>query len=1466
MWKFQQEDWAAQEFKQTELMDPLTLADKSLQIIYWNLQEDIANDLLATAGAFIPGIGEYARFKTKNEADTLFINKRTALKALSDYIGEKDPGSVLHLTALYYQQTAESDINYNEKEWENLFEVFGDIISRDPSVEKKALLALAKCENLNYRINHEGLRSEKDYLDRVSIEQEAMNAYPPDNKDNTLTKALLYYSLAELKNIGNDDFLDWIYTRETSDSYVPFCRIKGNEKLYASNSDAYYKRAKEIALNLLSPGHPIFRTIANNHILYSLGEEIVDPAVFNELKEICEFAIYYYPPYSWEGAYWNIVHSIYNPIESGAADWELERDINLLELYLGPGNILSVEGVKQFALSRPMVTGDSAFWETKLNEQLHKAGLTQESSSYLFYLISNILSNYDGDQETVTRKLEEIEKLYQTYHEPNMISIETGKKLSQFYIQMLGNKEKATDLMQIALKDLEKTLTKPYENHPLWWRYYIQNEALKVYLSKDFKEMRKYYTDLLSKVNKLEDKQLAGKLKYYLLSDQYNYVTDVERNHSAGLPLLKEMQRYGSSLIPFNDFVTEGLLAYSLAESSNDITKDRKAIHTHIDKALSVAQEAKVKGEDGRILITDYTPLTAALIILNEPEKALDITNIQTEKYKEQYGENFSSAYMDICVWQASILERLNRKVEARRIMDRVMQQMKTSPTQIIVTPMLLDCLWEDYYMARNQNGQNLGNYLLKFQDIIQATNILSNNPETMPDVKVRYLSKFLTETLYLLGSMYEDFDNTKKTGTEEEIKIINQFLEMNNFTQVEPYISQVEKLWQEHGLDLKNNSDYVEFLASVASYQFFAKKDEKAALKSIKELLDNYTLSTNSKKQLISLQGHISYNVGDMDMWGNSIIAQEELLAQDPIPSIYELFNLQKNLAHYYILKNNYEKAHEYARAYYNKSKEVLDGNFRLMTTAEQNNYLESNGDPSMLLCGILQYLPDSMEEEVYDGVIYRTGIQLRSQRATRRAIDNCKDPYILSLIDSLNTIKQKSEELKGNLNLSIYYTQKSDKDSTNEYWEMMRVSNLLEREILDAVIPQNNSEIRDIHWREIRDKLREDEAAIEFLYSDKNVMALVLRKDFEKPKAVILGLQDDLWNLIHSQNRKNSASLAKKLYPEYSRTFYDMLWLPIEPYLAGVKTVYHTAPGILSTVAFNAFTDHEGKALFDKYDLNQLTTTAQLIFDPQNEKIKSVAMMGNILYSPTQKPLSRKEAKTRNFEDEYSLLEEEEPGSDRGINRFYFRHLPYTVDEINDVAEIFSAEKVDSVQLYNATEAKLREMAAGKPDLLHLATHGFFINDWQDAVKLPFYKNRNNNSMNRSGFALSGAEDTWKGISRESEDNNGIMTAEEVSMLDLSGIQLVTLSACETALGDYNFEGVYGLQRGFKQAGVQSMLLSLWSVNDESTSVFMKSFYDTLQKGEGKQKAWRTAVDTVRAQYPEPIYWAPFILLDGR
>jgi CHAT domain-containing protein len=186
-------------------------------------------------------------------------------------------------------------------------------------------------------------------------------------------------------------------------------------------------------------------------------------------------------------------------------------------------------------------------------------------------------------------------------------------------------------------------------------------------------------------------------------------------------------------------------------------------------------------------------------------------------------------------------------------------------------------------------------------------------------------------------------------------------------------------------------------------------------------------------------------------------------------------------------------------------------------------------------------------------------------------------------------------------------------------------------------------------------------------------------------------------------------------------------------------------------------------------------------------------------------------------------------------------------------------------------ATESAIKQIAA--PRLLHIATHGFFLDD--DAGKAVSgtrainAKAKIDNPLLRSGLALASAN-----VSRGSNDD-GILTALEASNLDLWGTKLVTLSACDTGVGEVrNGEGVYGLRRAFMLAGTESLVMTLWPVSDQVTRELMNVYYAGLKSGRGRGEALRHVQLSMlrRKDRHHPFYWAGFIQsgewanLDGR
>jgi CHAT domain-containing protein/tetratricopeptide (TPR) repeat protein len=220
----------------------------------------------------------------------------------------------------------------------------------------------------------------------------------------------------------------------------------------------------------------------------------------------------------------------------------------------------------------------------------------------------------------------------------------------------------------------------------------------------------------------------------------------------------------------------------------------------------------------------------------------------------------------------------------------------------------------------------------------------------------------------------------------------------------------------------------------------------------------------------------------------------------------------------------------------------------------------------------------------------------------------------------------------------------------------------------------------------------------------------------------------------------------------------------------------------------------------------------------------------------------------------------------------KYHFGRLPGTHCEGERIAAMLC---VQPWMERAALEGRLKQQCRS-PHILHIATHGFFLEDQHhypnnDRRDLGFITDATEgrlsgplpeNPLLRAGLALAGAN-TWLhegALPPEAED--GLLTAEDVSGLDLLATELVVLSACDTGLGEVRTgEGVFGLQRAFVLAGAKTLVMSLWSVPDDQTRELMEDFYQRILSGQPRADALRAAQLALRVKYPDPYYWGAFI-----
>ena len=282
-------------------------------------------------------------------------------------------------------------------------------------------------------------------------------------------------------------------------------------------------------------------------------------------------------------------------------------------------------------------------------------------------------------------------------------------------------------------------------------------------------------------------------------------------------------------------------------------------------------------------------------------------------------------------------------------------------------------------------------------------------------------------------------------------------------------------------------------------------------------------------------------------------------------------------------------------------------------------------------------------------------------------------------------------------------------------------------------------------------------------------------------------------------------------------------------------------------------------------------MNSPAELI-DYQVSKIDKKSNVELLLYGGINynNYSAKNEITTENEEeiDEFSALK-----TRRGKTKFDY--LNGTNNEVKKIQSKGAENGFVSTILNedNATEESIKALdGRTNPFVLHLATHGFFFPHPEQEIpkdvlletgKAKIYK-ASDNPLMRSGLLFAGANNFWSKTNLTSTTDDGILTANEISNLDLSVCQLVVLSACETALGEVKgSEGVFGLQRAFKMAGVKNIIMSLWKVPDTQTAELFEIFYSECFVGKTIHEAFQIAQSKMKAKY-SPYYWAGFVLLE--
>jgi tetratricopeptide (TPR) repeat protein len=541
-----------------------------------------------------------------------------------------------------------------------------------------------------------------------------------------------------------------------------------------------------------------------------------------------------------------------------------------------------------------------------------------------------------------------------------------------------------------------------------------------------------------------------------------------------------------------------------------------------------------------------------------------------------------------------------------------------------------------------------------------------------------------------------------------------------------------------------------------------------------------------------------------------------------------------------------------------------------------------------------------------LYDNALAIKGLLYQSSEKIRQNILNSGNP---ALVEKYQTWKQDKDYLAKVYQMPSTEKQKQGIDEKKLEEEVNNLEKELSRQ--SNLFAQDTQHLH-YTWQAVQKKLQKNEAAVELIrtqYFAKDwtdsvlYIALIIKPETKnQPEMVVLPngkmmegkfLQYYLDFVKHGTSRGtrgdedtlvlDSDDLdIESIKTETNRqdfSAYEVFWQAIAQKIKGKKNVFLSIDGVYNSLNINTLQNPKTqKFVLDEVNIQLVGSTKDLLTKNLHQTSLKLPQNAVLLGFPDYNHRSTVINRPSETIDEIKTNNTQVAKS-RFFNGKNIDELPGTKVEVEKVEGILKSQSIDyqTFMYEKASENEIKKV--NSPQVLHIATHGFFLND------LPKIEEKTNlfsgietqkfieNPLLRSGLLFAGCKDNLNFqtnkqnqlISTDLNLEDGVLTAYEAMNLNLDKTDLVVLSACETGLGQVqNGEGVYGLQRAFQQAGAKSVLMSLWTVSDESTQRLMTYFYENwLTKRQSKRQAFKNAQLQLREKYPEPYHWGAFVMV---
>ncbi len=1413
--------WMTEHYSNPAALDDRALLEAASAVIAYELQEPEAKAIMLCMAEKAPGARAYAEAMGKNVVDTLLSRQRAAEKALADYaaraLGADDA------LAIRLQLYACSTLNTFEDaspQLQSLGRRTAALVRKAPTATNRALDCLVRLETLNARHARSAAFPPADYVAIAKLEREVLDIYPPDDKSADMLKLALYGALATAEFYPADHEREFAFALvDAGLKYENTPGIDyqwtGTEKNYPCPSAWFMERCRDCLTEIFHDSHPALIQEEYKLCDYINRNFGYYEEYYNIYDQACTFVEAYYPMTS---LLYGVIRLSRNHTQVSLGGTSSMTFIALrnLALIYGESNLQYIYAIVPDIYAEIMMN-PASFQSQKARffEALDKLRIEDPFVELILqtqFLYVNLAYDFEGSKTALTGIAEEFLKDSRAGES----AIELGKELCNGLGKLFDR--------DILLRVHDKTSDLVAKQRGKGSVYHIFAEYQKSVAANNFNDgsAEEILTGLLPAVRKLKV-ELREMIEENICFDLAFYYSQ-NNNWKKCLEVLDECRNNFPDEPQYNIRALRGLALAELGKADSNSDMD-------MEKLEEVCSD---EYQQAHYICSRY------FYRRRQYDNAIASSSRAIDYNAALRGSAFDSFGLAL---RQTLLASLQEKGDISGAIRLALQDVEALNNSGFMEPStsLLSYMWDNYRLVKSNRGMVDASHILGSVSALMSKLFGAMDENSAYSLRLSFFPLFISEVLDLMVqlSALDDLEMPEDYRKIVEKNISNNLiLEKESLSAAEDVFKELEAEYSE-----KYERPYEALAFALADYYQKVAKNQTLA----DEIYDKL-LSHGSDESIAGYAlelGARYYERGMQDKAYSLVDKYLSFVESNPDKKSwhdsfqYSFWNTQKSLR-----DNSPAAALPHAREQYKLLKEYLAGSYLLMTEADQQSFAEKYGDPSWPLCRMLQYVPGDVAAEAYDAVLFRTGMQLRSQQETRKAVELSQDSRVRALADSIAGLKATLTQQQ--FDFENYASGKS----ATEQATLRRRIELFEQQLLDLTAAERRLAAAPA-WSDVAAALGTTDVAVEFVKSDTRLGALVLRHGASSPTFVPLGELQAVADAIYSGRNQRAPA---ELYAEGNLTLYKLIWEPLEASLAGADRIYYAVSDLLSGLSFDALAAPGGKRLIDLYDLHRLTTTGNLAAIDSSAMPDDALLLGDIFYSRDQELV---------FADG-SARSGQRASSARGEA---FGYLQSTRAEIDGIADAL-ADKTAKVYTQNfASEENLRRaLGERSPGILHLATHGFYLADVGEAHTVPFMRNHSgaiSSPMQRSGFALAGAEETWAGKNGD-DDTDGIITASELAHLDLSGTRLAVISACSTALGAANHEGVFGLQRGLKIAGAKSLLLSLWNVDDTSTAELMVAFYRNWKEGQSKHDAFRNAVAAVRAAYPDPYHWAAFTLLD--